>query len=135
MRATFEAGRRDILPEIISKEPLGPVVRHGDPQWADFVRWTLNALIAAEELGITSANVKSSSAGTRIRKSTVSSEPRATWGRCSASRDWANAQIKAGGNYGELFAKKIGENTPVGLARGLNAQWTNGGLMYSPPFR
>ena len=136
-RATFEApGDHVILPEIISKEPLGPLVRHGDHEWGDIVRWTLNALVAAEELGVTSANVEELSAGTNNPEI---NRLLGTEGELGAmlglEADFAKNAIMAGGNYGELFEKNIGENTPIGLARGLNAQWTEGGLIYSPPFR
>ena len=137
-RATFEApGDHIILPEVVSKEPLGPAVRHGDNDWADIVRWTLNAMIAAEELGITSANVAELAAA-------PTSNPEinrllGTEGELGAMmglpNDWAAKVIGAVGNYGEVFERNIGEATPVGLARGLNAQWTQGGLLYSPPFR
>jgi general L-amino acid transport system substrate-binding protein len=125
-----------ILPEIISKEPLGPVVRHGDNNWGDIVRWTFYALVAAEEMGITSANV--------AEMATTSPNPEVkrllgTEGEMGPmmglDKDWAVRAISAGGNYGEIFAANIGEATPIGLARGLNAQWTQGGLMYAPPFR
>jgi general L-amino acid transport system substrate-binding protein len=136
-RATFEnPGDYVVLPEIISKEPLGPLVRHGDNAWGDLVRWTLNALISAEELGITSANID------ELRKGTNNPEINRILGTegnlgemLGLSADWAYNAIKAGGNYGELFEKNIGENTPIGLQRGLNAQWRDGGLIYSPPFR
>ena len=136
-RATFEnPGDYVVLPEIISKEPLGPLVRHGDNAWGDLVRWTLNALISAEELGITSANID------ELRKGTNNPEINRILGTegnlgemLGLSADWAYNAIKAGGNYGELFEKNIGENTPIGLQRGLNAQWKDGGLIYSPPFR
>ncbi|MEZ5884456.1 MAG: amino acid ABC transporter substrate-binding protein [Paracoccaceae bacterium] len=125
-----------ILPEIISKEPLGPAVRHGDSEWGDIVRWTLNALIAAEEYGVTSANIDELSKGTDNpeinRLLGVEGELGAMIG---LSNDWAKNAIKASGNYGEIFAATIGESTPIGLARGLNAQWTQGGLLYAPPFR
>ena len=137
-RATFaDAGEHVILPEIISKEPLALVVRHGDNQWGDIVRFTFDALIAAEEFGITSANVEEMSA-------TVGTNPEinrllGTEGELGAmmglDKDWAKRAIMAGGNYGEIFAANIGESTPIGLARGLNALWTQGGLQYSPPFR
>jgi len=137
-RATFETSSEHvILPEILSKEPLGAAVRHGDDEWADIVRWTLNALIAAEEYGVTSVNVMD-----------LAEEPTAnreinrllgTEGSLGAMLglpdDWAVHAISAVGNYGEVFEGNIGESTPVGLARGLNAQWTNGGLLFSPPFR
>ena len=125
-----------ILPEIISKEPLAPAVRQGDDQWTDIVRWTVFALIAAEEYGVTSANID------ELAKSTDNPEIKRMLGTegdlgamIGLSKDWAVNAIKANGNYGEIFAATIGEQTPIGLARGLNAQWTQGGLMYAPPFR
>ena len=122
-RATFEnPADHVLLPEIISKEPLGPLVRHGDDEWADIVRWTLYALVAAEEMGISSANVEELSKGNLGEMFGLDAE-------------WAKRAIMAGGNYGEVFATNIGENTPIGLARGLNAQWKDGGLQYAPPFR
>ncbi len=136
-RATYEDPTAwVILPEIISKEPLGPLVRQGDDQWADVVRWTLNALIAAEEYGVTAANAE--------EMATTSENPEVkrllgTEGDLGAmfglDKDWAKRAIMAEGNYGEIFAKYIGEGTPSDIARGLNAQWTEGGLIYSPPFR
>ena len=137
-RATFEnPGDHVILPEIISKEPLGPLVRHGDNEWGDVVRWTLNALIAAEEFGVTSANVNelSAAAGTNPEVNRLLGTEGELGAMIGLENDWAKNAIAAGGNYGEIFEKNIGENTPIGLARGLNAQWTNGGLIYSPPFR
>jgi general L-amino acid transport system substrate-binding protein len=137
-RATFENPQDyAILPEIISKEPLGPLVRHGDDEWADIGRWVLNALIAAEELGVTSANIDElAAAPTNNPEVNRLLGTEGNLGEMLGLSDtWAVNAIKAGGNYGEIFAKYIGENTPIGLARGLNAQWTEGGLMYSPPFR
>lgn len=136
-RASFEnPGAHVILPEIISKEPLGPVVRHGDSEWADIVRWTLNALVAAEEYGVTSANIEEMSAGTNNPEI---NRLLGTEGNLGAmiglDADWAKRAIMAGGNYSEVFEKNIGQNTPIGLARGLNAQWVAGGLLYAPPFR
>ncbi|WP_297771536.1 transporter substrate-binding domain-containing protein [uncultured Roseovarius sp.] len=137
-RAAFENPTEHvILPEIISKEPLGPLVRHGDNDWGDIVRWTLNALIASEELGVTSANVEEMAS-----EPTNSPEINRLLGTegnlgemIGLDADWAKRAIAVGGNYGELFEKNIGEKTPIGLARGLNAQWTDGGILYSPPFR
>jgi general L-amino acid transport system substrate-binding protein len=136
-RAAFASpGDHVILPEIISKEPLGPLVRHGDNQWGDIVRWTLNALIAAEEYGITSANLEELSKGSanpeidRLLGTAGDLGP-----MLGLDTIWAKRAIAVGGNYGEIFAATIGESTPIGLARGLNAQWTQGGLLYSPPFR
>lgn len=137
-RAAFEnPGDHVVLPEIISKEPLGPLVRHGDNDWGDIVRWTLNALIAAEELGVTSANVAelSASAGDNPEINRLLGTEGTLGEMLGLDSEWAKRAIMAGGNYGEVFEKNIGENTPIGLARGLNAQWTEGGLMYSPPFR
>lgn len=125
-----------ILPEVVSKEPLGPAVRHGDNNWGDIVRWTLNALIAAEEYGVTSKNieelVKSSENPEVQRLLGVSGELGAMIG---LDNEWAKRAIQASGNYGEIFAANIGEQTPIGLTRGLNAQWTQGGLLYAQPFR
>lgn len=136
-RATFEdPSAHIILPEIISKEPLGPLVRHGDNEWGDIVRWTLNALISAEELGITSANIEELSAGTNNPEINRVLGTEGTLGEMiGLDAEWAKRAIATGGNYGEIFERNIGESTPIGLARGLNAQWTDGGLLYSPPFR
>ncbi|SFJ44130.1 amino acid ABC transporter substrate-binding protein [Celeribacter neptunius] len=136
-RASFENPEGYVvLPEIISKEPLGPLVRHGDDNWGDVVRWSLNAMIAAEEYGVTSANAAELAKGTDNpeinRLLGVEGELGAMLGLDNA---WALNILTQVGNYGESFEKNIGENTPVGLARGLNAQWTEGGLIYSPPFR
>ena len=137
-RAAFEnPGDHVVLPEIISKEPLGPLVRHGDNDWGDVVRWTLNALIAAEELGVTSANVEELAAapGANPEINRLLGTEGTLGEMLGLEADWAKKAIMVGGNYGEVFEKNIGENTPIGLARGLNAQWTEGGLLYSPPFR
>jgi len=137
-RAAFEnPSDHVILPETISKEPLGPLVRHGDHQWGDVVRWTLNALIAAEELGVTSANIEelASSPTDRPEVNRLLGTEGNLGEMLGLDNDWAVRAISAGGNYGELFAKHIGESTPVGLDRGLNAQWKDGGLLYAPPFR
>ena len=137
-RATFEnPGDHIILPEIISKEPLGPLVRHGDNEWGDIVRWTLNALIVAEELGITSANVNdmAATAGDNPEVNRLLGTEGELGAMMALDNAWAVNAISAVGNYGEIFEKNIGESTPIGLARGLNAQYTDGGLLYSPPFR
>lgn len=125
-----------VLPEVVSKEPLGPLVRHGDHEWGDVVRWTLNALITAEELGVTSANIEELSAGTNNPEINRLLGSEGTLGEMlGLDAEWAKRAIMAGGNYGEVFDGNIGEATNIGLARGLNAQWTDGGLLYSPPFR
>ncbi len=136
-RSTFEDPKAHIiLPEIISKEPLGPLVRHGDDEWGDIVRWTFNALVIAEEKGITAANVDEKAKGTNDPEVNRLLGTEGEYGKMMGlDAGWAINAIKAGGNYGEIFDAFIGENTPVGLARGLNAQWTQGGLLYAPPFR
>jgi general L-amino acid transport system substrate-binding protein len=137
-RSTFEnPGDHVILPEIISKEPLGPLVRHGDDEWGDVVRWTLNALIIAEEKGITAANVAdlASAPGKDPEINRLLGSEGEYSAMIGLDKSWAVNAISAGGNYGELFEKHIGVNTPIGLARGLNALYTQGGLLYSPPYR
>ena len=136
-RAAFEdADAHMLLPEIISKEPLGPLVRHGDNAWGDIVRWTLNALITAEELGVTSENLEEMLAGTENPEiNRLLGTEGALGEMLGLSNDWAANALAVAGNYGEIFEANIGEATAIGLARGLNAQWTDGGLLYSPPFR
>ena len=136
-RASFaDPENHIILPEIISKEPLGLVVRDGDDRWAAVVQWTLIALIAAEELGVTSANVAELAQGTDSPEINRLLGSEGEFGdMLGLDGEWAVRAISAAGNYGEIFAANIGEGTPIGLARGLNAQWTQGGLMYAPPFR
>ena len=136
-RAAFEdADAHMLLPEIISKEPLGPLVRHGDNAWGDIVRWTLNALITAEELGVTSENLEEMLAGTENPEiNRLLGTEGALGEMLGLSNDWAANALGVAGNYGEIFEANIGEATAIGLARGLNAQWTDGGLLYSPPFR
>jgi len=137
-RATFEnPGEHMILPEIISKEPLGPVVREGDEPWSDIVRWTFNALITAEEKGVTQANVEemSAAAGNDPEINRMLGTEGDLGAMLGLDKQWAMRAIAAGGNYGELFEANVGESTPIGLSRGLNALWTQGGLIYTPPFR
>ena len=135
-RSTFSDPQNHIvLPEIISKEPLGPATRQGDDQWSDIVTWVLNATITAEEKGVTQANVdkmKSSKDPEVLRLLGVEGSQGKELG---LSNDWAYNIIKSVGNYGEIFERNIGAKTPIGLQRGLNALWTKGGLQYSPPFR
>jgi len=125
-----------ILPETISKEPIGPVVRKGDAQWADIARWTFFALITAEELGVTQANVddmKKNSANPEIKRLLGVTDELGS--KNGISNDWAYDAIKAVGNYGEIYERTIGPKTPIGLERGINRLWKDGGLIYSPPFR
>ena len=124
-----------VLPDIISKEPLGPFVRQGDDQWFDLVRWTMFALIEAEEQGVTSKNVdemlKSSNPNIQRLLGVTGSFGKSLW----VDERWAYNAIKQLGNYGELFEKHLGKSSPLQLERGLNALWKNGGLQYSPPIR
>jgi general L-amino acid transport system substrate-binding protein len=136
-RATMpDADNHVILPEIISKEPLGPVVRHGDSNWGDVVRWTYFALLVAEEKGVTAANVN------EVATSTADEEVKRLLGvsgdmgaKIGLDNEAFKNAIAAVGNYGEIFSRNIGEGTSINLARGLNALWTQGGLQYAPPFR
>ena len=136
-RSTFEApGDHVILPEIISKEPLGPLVRHGDHEWGDIVRWTLNALIIAEEKGISAANVADMAKGTNDPEINRLLGNEGEYGAMMGlDKNWAVKVLASVGNYGEIFEEHIGTNTPIGLARGLNELWTKGGILYAPPFR
>ena len=137
-RGTFDhPNAHVILPEIISKEPLGPAVRQGDDQWADVTRWVLNVLIAAEEAGITQGNVAghAGKAGSNVDINRMVGTEGDFGSMIGLDKQWAVRAISAVGNYGEIFERNVGVNTPLGLARGLNAQWTNGGILYSPPVR
>jgi general L-amino acid transport system substrate-binding protein len=124
-----------VLPEIISKEPLGPVVRQGDDQWFNLVKWTLFAMVNAEEMGVTSANAD------EMKKSTNPAIRRllgieGKFGEnMGVSNDWAYNIIKQVGNYGESFDRNVGPKTPLGISRGVNALWSKGGIQYAPPLR
>ena len=135
--ALDKPGDHVVLPEIVSKEPLGPLVRHGDDQWADIARWTLNAMVAAEEMGITSKNAKAMAKGTKNPEINRLLGKEKLQGReaLGLSADWALNVISQVGNYGEVFEANLGPKTALGLQRGNNAQWKNGGLLYAPPFR
>jgi general L-amino acid transport system substrate-binding protein len=126
-----------VLPEIISKEPLGPSVRQGDDQWFDIVKWSLNAMIIAEELGITQANVEEmkSSPNPEIKR-VLGQEADSKYGAdLGLSEDWVVNIVKAVGNYGESFDRNVGQGSPLKIARGLNQLWSKGGIMYAPPIR
>jgi general L-amino acid transport system substrate-binding protein len=124
-----------VLPEIISKEPLGPVVRHGDDQWFDIVKWVLFAMVNAEELGITQKNVDSMMKSTNPAiKRFVGTEGN-MGEQLGLTNDWAVRIVKAVGNYGEAFARNVGKDSPLKINRGLNRLWDKGGIMYAPPIR
>ena len=124
-----------VLPEVISKEPLGPMVRHGDDQWFDVVKWTLYAMVGAEELGMTQKNID------EIAKSDKPEIKRAvgTDGnlgeQLGLTKDWMVRIVKAVGNYGESFERNVGAGSKLGIARGLNNLWSKGGIQYAPPIR
>jgi general L-amino acid transport system substrate-binding protein len=125
-----------ILPELISKEPLGPLVRRGDDEWFAIVKWVIYGLMEAEEAGITQANVdqlKADSTDPVVQRLLGKNEDMGKL--LGLDRDWLSRAIKAVGNYGEIFERNVGEKTPVGLPRGRNALWTQGGLHYAPPVR
>ena len=125
-----------VLPEIISKEPLGPLVRHGDDEWGDVARWTLNALILAEEYGIDSSNVSDLVASTNNPEIKRMLGTEGEYGAMlGLDADWMVNIIMAVGNYAEIFNRHIGPDTPIGLSRGLNASYRDGGILYAPPFR
>jgi general L-amino acid transport system substrate-binding protein len=124
-----------VLPEIISKEPLGPVVRHGDDQWFDIVKWALFAMINAEELNITSKNIDEMTKSTNPEiKRFVGTE--GNYGeQLGLSKDWAVRIVKLVGNYGEAFDRNVGAESPLKIDRGLNKLWNKGGIQYAPPIR
>ncbi len=124
-----------VLPEVISKEPLGPVVRQGDDEWFNIVKWSLFALLEAEELGVSSSNVDKmkESDNPNIRR-LLGLEGIKGQGLGLAD-EWAYNIVKQVGNYGEVFQRNVGADSPLGIERGLNALWTQGGLQYAPPIR
>jgi general L-amino acid transport system substrate-binding protein len=126
-----------ILPEIISKEPVGPVVRQGDSQWTDVVRWTHYALLTAEELGITKANVDGLKNGDNPEiKRVLGQEANTSLGSgLGLTNDWVINIVKAVGSYGEVFDRNVGSGSKMNIARGLNALWSKGGLQYASPIR
>ncbi len=134
-----------VLPEIISKEPLGPVVRQGDDQWFNVVKWTYYALLTAEELGVSSTNVDEMKNSTNPEiqrllsikvKNTDGTEADNDFGKgMGLGPDWAYSAIKQVGNYSEIFERNVGLTTPLKIARGKNALWNAGGLQYAPPIR
>ena len=124
-----------ILPEIISKEPLGPAVRHGDDQWFDVVKWTLFAMINAEELGVTSKNVDEMTKSTNPDVKRLLGTEGNYGEQLGLSKDWAVHIVKAVGNYGESFERNVGTGSPLKIDRGLNKLWSKGGIQYAPPVR
>jgi general L-amino acid transport system substrate-binding protein len=124
-----------ILPEVISKEPLGPAVRQGDDQWFNLIKWTLYSLINAEELGVKSTTIDDAtkSSNPNIRR-LVGTE--GEFGeQLGLTNDWAARSVRAVGNYGEIYERNVGTQSRLSIPRGLNALWTQGGIQYAPPVR
>jgi general L-amino acid transport system substrate-binding protein len=124
-----------VLPEIISKEPLGPMVRHGDDQWFDIVKWTLFALISTEELGVTAKNVDEKAKLENPEMKRVLGTDGNFGEQLGLTKDWVVRIVKAVGNYGEVFDRNVGAGSPLAINRGLNNLWNKGGLQYAPPIR
>ena len=124
-----------VLPEVISKEPLGPLVRQGDSQWADVARWVLNAMISAEELGVNSQNIEEMKSSTKPSVRRLLGLEGDFGEQLGLDKDWAYRVISLVGNYGEVYDANVGPNTPLKLERGVNAQWKDGGLIYAMPIR
>jgi general L-amino acid transport system substrate-binding protein len=123
-----------ILPQVYGKEPMGPVVRQGDAQWRDIVNWTIYALIAAEEFGVTAANVDEKKASKDADVGRLLGTIDELGKPLGLPNDWGYQIVKQVGNYGEVFERTLGKGSPLKLDRGINAQWNKGGLMYAPPF-
>ena len=124
-----------VLPEVISKEPLGPMVRHGDDQWFDIVKWTLYAMITAEELGVTQKNVDDMAKSDKPEMKRVFGADGNLGEQLGLTKDWVSRIVKAVGNYGESFDRNVGAGSKLGIARGLNQLWNKGGIQYAPPIR
>jgi general L-amino acid transport system substrate-binding protein len=124
-----------VLPEVISKEPLGPMVRHGDDQWFDLVKWTLFAMVDAEELGITQKNVDDMAKSDKPELKRVFGTDGNLGEQLGVTKDWVSRIVKAVGNYGEAFDRNVGAGSKLGIARGLNQLWNKGGIQYAPPIR
>ncbi len=124
-----------ILPEIISKEPLGPVVRHGDDQWFDIVKWVHFAMINAEELGVSSKNIDEALKSTQPEIRRLVGTEGAYGEQLGLTKDWVVRIVKQVGNYGESFERNVGTSSKLGISRGLNRLWTKGGIQYAPPIR
>jgi general L-amino acid transport system substrate-binding protein len=124
-----------VLPEIISKEPLGPLVNQGDQQWGDLVRWTMFALLNAEELGVTSKNTDQMLKSTNPEVRRLLGVEGVFGESIGLTKDWVVRIVKGVGNYGEIFERNVGQGSPLKIKRGQNALWTKGGLQYAPPVR
>ncbi|QWG11092.1 amino acid ABC transporter substrate-binding protein [Bradyrhizobium sediminis] len=124
-----------VLPEVVSKEPLGPMVRHGDDQWFDIVKWTLFAMVTAEEMGVTQKNVDELAKSDKPEFKRVFGADGNLGEQLGLTKDWVTRIVKATGNYGESFDRNVGAGSKLGIARGLNQLWNKGGIQYAPPIR
>ena len=124
-----------VLPEIISKEPLGTMWRQGDSQWGDVIKWTHYAMLTAEELGVTKANVDEMMKSTNPDVKRLLGTEGNFGEQIGLTKDWAYRIVKLVGNYGEVFEKNVGQGSPLKITRGVNALWNKGGLQYAPPVR
>jgi general L-amino acid transport system substrate-binding protein len=124
-----------VLPEVISKEPLGPMVRHGDDQWFDLVKWVLFAMVDAEELGVTQKNVDDMAKSDKPELKRAFGTDGNLGEQLGLTKDWVIRIVKGVGNYGEAFDRNVGAGSKLGIARGLNQLWTKGGIQYAPPIR
>jgi general L-amino acid transport system substrate-binding protein len=124
-----------ILPEIISKEPLAPVVRHGDDQWLDIARWTHFAMVNAEELGVSAKNINDALKSDRPDVMRLVGSEGNFGEQLGLSKSWAERIVRHVGNYGEVFERNLGSGSRLQIARGLNNLWTKGGIQYAPPIR
>jgi general L-amino acid transport system substrate-binding protein len=136
LRASFDQPQAHvILPDVISKEPLGPMVPPNDSEWENIVRWTLSCMINAEELGINSVNVDDPNIGSTPAIRRLIGTEGDVGANLGLDSQWCTRIIRQIGNYGESYEKHVGQDTPIELPRGVNNLWTNGGLIYAPPIR
>jgi general L-amino acid transport system substrate-binding protein len=124
-----------VLPEVISKEPLGPMVRHGDDQWFDIVKWTLFAMVDAEEMGVTQKNFEEMAKSDKPELKRAFGTDGNFGEQLGLTKDWFSRIIKAVGNYGETYERNVGTGSKLQIARGLNQLWNKGGIQYAPPIR
>jgi general L-amino acid transport system substrate-binding protein len=124
-----------VLPEIISKEPLGPFVRHGDDQWFDIVKWVHFAMLNAEELNVNKGNVDEQMKSDNPEIKRLLGGEGNFGEQLGLTKDWAHRIVKLVGNYGEVFERNVGQGSPLKITRGLNALWNKGGVQYAPPIR
>ena len=124
-----------VLPDVISKEPLGPVVRQGDDNWLNIVKWSFYALVNAEELGISTGTLAQASQSAKPDVQRFVGSDGAYGEKLGLTKDWAMRIVKSVGNYGEVFERNVGAQSPLGIPRGINQLWSTGGIQYAPPIR